>query len=473
MAIRDHRWLNRFRLSICSNGTLYFDERVRNYIAKNAHHLSFSISIDGNKKLHDSCRIFPDGSGSYDVAMAAVKDYLENFGASMGSKMTIAPGNVNYVAEAVESLIENGYTNINLNCVYEEGWDADYAKILYAQLKELADYIFENGLQNDIFLSIFDDNFFHPMDENDNQNWCWAKGTPVLTTKGYKPIEEIKIGDEVYTEDGTIHPVINTMSHMADNVVNINVPAIGDFTCTRNHKLFVKNHDTGVYGKAPVEEISKEDSIKFFHIEEDGLVVRPDYVDADGISWVTGLTMVDAESQDVYNITVQDNHSYIAGGLASANCGGTGAMLSVDWKGDLYPCIRYMESSLGTEVKPIIIGNVETGILATSEQKYCSDCLKCITRRSQSTDECWNCPIAAGCSWCSAYNYQCFGTADHRATFICIMHKARCLANSYYWNKRYRLNGENKRFKLYIPEDWALEIIDEKEWKFLNILSQP
>lgn len=325
MAIRDHKWLNRFRLSICSNGTLYFDERVRNYIAKNAHHLSFSISIDGNKKLHDSCRIFPDGSGSYDVAMAAVKDYLENFGASMGSKMTIAPGNVNYVAEAVESLIENGYTNINLNCVYEEGWNADYAKILYAQLKELADYIFENGLQNDIFLSIFDDNFFHPMDENDNQNWC----------------------------------------------------------------------------------------------------------------------------------------------------GGTGAMLSVDWKGDLYPCIRYMESSLGTEVKPIIIGNVETGILATPEQKHCSDCLKCITRRSQSTDECWNCPIASGCSWCSAYNYQCFGTADHRATFICIMHKARCLVNAYYWNKRYRLNGENKRFKLYIPEEWALDIIDEKEWKFLNILSQP
>ena len=28
-------------------------------------------------------------------------------------------------------------------------------------------------------------------------------------------------------------------------------------------------------------------------------------------------------------------------------CGGNGAMISIDWKGDIYPCIRYMESSLG------------------------------------------------------------------------------------------------------------------------------
>ena len=80
--------------------------------------------------------------------------------------------------------------------------------------------------------------------------------------------------------------------------------------------------------------------------------------------------------------------------------GGTGLMLSMDPDGYLYPCIRYMESSLGTDVKPLRIGHVDTGIAQTECDKKCVDCLNAVTRRTQSTDECYYCPIAAGCSWC-------------------------------------------------------------------------
>lgn len=323
MIDRNHKWLHRFRISICSNGVLYFDSRVQEYIKKHSKHLSFSVSIDGNKKLHDSCRIFPDGSGSYDIAIKAVEHYMTHYDGNMGSKMTIAPGNVEYVNEAVQGLFEKGYRDINLNCVYEEGWTVEHAKILYSQLKQLADYMLETGRCEDSFVSIFNTNFFRPKEVTDIDNWC----------------------------------------------------------------------------------------------------------------------------------------------------GGTGKMLSCDYKGDLYPCIRYMESSLGTDADPIIIGNVNTGILATKEQCSWDKCLKCIDRRTQSTDECFYCPIAEGCSWCSAYNYQCFGTPDKRATYICIMHKARCLANAYYWNKYYRIFEPEKRFRLYIPDEWALDIIEENELKLLKLLS--
>lgn len=322
MVRRNHPWLHRFRISICSNGTLYFNPEVQEYIRKHARHLSFSISIDGNKQLHDACRIFPDGSGSYDIAISAVDHYLKTYDAKMGSKMTIAPGNVAFVYDAVLGLVEKGYTEINLNCVYEEGWTLEHAKILYQQLKKIADYLLENKLYEDVCLSIFDQQAFCPLGEEDNNNWC----------------------------------------------------------------------------------------------------------------------------------------------------GGTGAMLSVDWKGDLYPCIRYMESSLGGEREPIVIGDVYNGIKHTEKQCQVCDALDCITRRSQSTDECFYCPIARGCSWCSAYNYQCFGTANKRATFICIMHKARALANAYYWNKCYRMYEPNKRFKIWMPEEWALEIIDADEFMLLKVL---
>ena len=50
------------------------------------------------------------------------------------------------------------------------------------------------------------------------------------------------------------------------------------------------------------------------------------------------------------------------------------------------------------------------------------------------------------------------------------MHKARALANAYYWNKYYRITEPNKRFKIHIPKEWALEIINEDEWKLLKFL---
>ena len=144
-------------------------------------------------------------------------------------------------------------------------------------------------------------------------------------------------------------------------------------------------------------------------------------------------------------------------------CGGTGAMLAFDYNGLAYPCLRYMESSLGTSVKPIIIGTVN-GIYDTSETKktYCDLCS--ITRRSQSTDECWNCQIASGCSWCSAWNYQSLGSFNKRSTNICWMHRARALANVYYWNKRYVQERREKIFPLYLSRNLATQIISDEEY---------
>ena len=135
-----HPWATRWKASMSTNGTLYFRPEVQRFLDKWAKHLSLSISIDGDKQLHDSCRVFPDGSGSYDLAIAAAKDYMTK-GNALGSKMTIAPGNVDYLYHAVIGLLDAGYRAINLNCVYEKGWTLDHAATLYTQLKRLADFV--------------------------------------------------------------------------------------------------------------------------------------------------------------------------------------------------------------------------------------------------------------------------------------------------------------------------------------------
>ena len=151
-------------------------------------------------------------------------------------------------------------------------------------------------------------------------------------------------------------------------------------------------------------------------------------------------------------------------------CGGNGVMLAVDPDGIIYPCLRYMESSLAGQQEPYSIGDVNTGICQCECHKCRVECLKKINRRTQSTDECFNCPVAEGCSWCTAYNYQVFGTPDARATYICNMHKARALGNIYFWNNYYKKHGIDKHMENHVPEKWALDIITQAEWNMLNRL---
>lgn len=318
-AIRlDHPWASTFMISICSNGVHYFEPAVQRFLNKRRGHISFSITIDGNKELHDSCRVFPDGSPSYDIAVAGAKDWMAK-GNYMGSKITIAPGNIIYLYEAIKHMISLDYDDINANCVYEEGWKAEHATELYYQMKKVTDYLMENDIAQDVYISLFSDTFFCPKETDDLTTWC----------------------------------------------------------------------------------------------------------------------------------------------------GGLGDMLACDPDGYLYPCIRYMESSLGNDVPPIRIGHVDTGIAQCKEECETLSCLQCVNRRTYNTDECFYCPIAAGCADCAAYNYQVNGTVNKRAIFICEMHKARALANAYHWalfNQKYR---DGKKYELYVSREWALKIIPEEEFNYL------
>ena len=91
-----------------------------------------------------------------------------------------------------------------------------------------------------------------------------------------------------------------------------------------------------------------------------------------------------------------------------------------------------------------------------------------INRRTQSDDECFYCSIGSGCGCCTAWCYQKYGTMDKRDKNICWMHRARSLANVYYWNKYYELNNINQIMKINLEKDIALKIISEQEWNKLK-----
>jgi uncharacterized protein len=86
--------------------------------------------------------------------------------------MTLAPANIEYLYDATINLINEGYTEINLNCIFESGWGYNHAQIMYNHLKKVADYLIDNNLYNKIYYSLFKEDNYQPMDELDNDNWC-------------------------------------------------------------------------------------------------------------------------------------------------------------------------------------------------------------------------------------------------------------------------------------------------------------
>jgi uncharacterized protein len=322
-AMLKHPWAIQYMISMTSNGSLYNTPKVQNFLKRHKGRVSITITIDGNKELHDSCRKFKNGDPTYDIVEKAIKLQIKQQN-SVSTKLTLAPSNISYLCDAMINLINLGLSDVHANCVFEKGWEIEHAKIMYQEMKKLADYIIDNDIYTKFNTSLFSDTIGSPMSPDDNKNYC----------------------------------------------------------------------------------------------------------------------------------------------------GGTGLMLAVDIDGNFYPCLRYTPFSLNGKVKPMIIGNVYNGIAISSKEKDCINCLNCITRRSQSTDECFNCPIASGCAYCSAYNYEDTGTPNKRVTYICDMHKARCLSTAYYFNKLYKKLGMPDRFIMNVPKEWALKIISEDEFNMLQAMSK-
>ena len=319
---RNHPWADYFRISITSNGVNYFNENVQRFIKKFKNRLGLSITIDGNKEMHDACRKHHDGSGSWEEANRALLDYTKKYNDYLGTKVTIAPENLKYLNQTVKYFAEKGYTEINANPIYEHEWTPTEALEYYYQLKSLANYMLNSNLQYDT--NIFEEQLF-----------------------GLQP-----------------------------------------------------EHELATY------------------------------------------------------------------------CGGSGDMLAFDVDGKAYPCLRYMEMSLGDSQKPYVIGDCFNGIYQTPEHQKLRDEMAAINRRTMSDDECFYCPIGSGCGCCTAWCYQKYGTMNHRDKNICWMHRARSLANVYYWNKYYQKHNLNKKFEMNLPEDLALQIIDKEEYQMLKELSE-
>lgn len=319
LSLNDDLWLYNHCYGFSTNGTLYFTPKVEAFRKKWGPLVSMSVTVDGNKTLHDSCRLFPDGTGSYDLAAKA--SWNEFIHGHDSSKITISPDNVNSVFDGIKHFIDKGHRFVEANCVFENVWSKNSALELYNQLIKLSNWITDNDLYDKIFIAIL---------------------------------------------------------------------------------------DIGKYTKTPEERLDN--------------------------NW----------------------------------CGvGKGGMSAIDHTGAIYPCIRFMPSSTGNDIPLLTIGDVNNGYLNDEKSINNFTKLKGCTRRELEPQECLDCPISNGCSWCSGYVYEYYnGEFTQKTLFTCNTHKLCALAVKYLT----KINNDKENYDLInLNYDMYKDLIPENDFNKINI----
>lgn len=204
------------------------------------------------------------------------------------------------------------------------------------------------------------------------------------------------------------------------------------------------------------------------------LVFEDVWVDGDDIIFENQLKELadyTIENKLYYDYSVRFFDPHVGNPLTeddlNSNYCGAGKMLAIDCKGNFYPCIRFYDISLSNK-RGYRIGDIYNGINQDRLRPF-----HALTLKNQSKEECINCEIGKGCSWCNGCNYD-FADTDtifQRATFICKMHKANVRANEYFWNKFSETTGllsEKERLK----NDSVGMQRAENQHKFMYIMTE-
>ena len=95
---------------------------------------------------------------------------------------------------------------------------------------------------------IFNSFSWVPGDNDQAEDRCIFGGQWVLTENGYTLIEDVNIGDKVYTHEGNFKKVIDKHSHLERKKLRYDINAFGfneDLSITHDHKLYVYNNEIG------------------------------------------------------------------------------------------------------------------------------------------------------------------------------------------------------------------------------------
>ena len=175
-----HRWGTRWRASIATNGTLFGDPMVKEFLEEFASNISLGISIDGCPTIHNLNR-----SNSMPEIMKHWQWYMDFAGKTASTKSTCNRESIPYLLESLRFMHEElGLRHINQNFVFEDLslTEEDYAE-LDQQLGACVEYCELH--RDDLYFGLLaPDTMAKEGQGVIDKGWCGAGSMPALAITG-------------------------------------------------------------------------------------------------------------------------------------------------------------------------------------------------------------------------------------------------------------------------------------------------
>ena len=187
-------WRNSWRCSFSSNGTLFGEPKVREFLEKWKYNISIGVSIDGCPTIHDKNRImaYKDKNGnevgSMDIILKNWDWYKKTFPLdALRTKATCSKDSIPYLYESLVFMHETlGIKYIHQNFIMEDtGCTEEDYKILREQMQKCIDYVYDH--RDEIYWSMVDENKLAKPEDNPD-HWtmghCGSGMMPALAIDG-------------------------------------------------------------------------------------------------------------------------------------------------------------------------------------------------------------------------------------------------------------------------------------------------
>lgn len=238
---------------------------------------------------------------------------------------------------------------------------------------------------------------------------CFPAGTPVLTNKGYKPIETVSHDDLLLTHTGSWKPIENTQRKVYPGRMASVSTEFQTIKCTDNHPFYARTVTNNTPEWVAARDLTSDHyvGIPVGHAKSStAAYIR--HID-NGYAWYAITDVVTYQPDEplcVYNFQVQDDHSYVVHHVVVKNCTGLSSMKMAQRDGfnnagtGLFrDVIRLVE-----EIQPNIVFLENVAVIRLHGLKFVAE-----TLRSRGYDV----------SWVSLRGFN-VGAPQHRPRWFCL-----------------------------------------------------